>query len=341
MSFFKYLKRAAFLIIMNTLLNREVTMERKIFIQAGILILTLALGVFSPAHAVISNSVAGYVVTCGDPGNINKLTKIPLTVSPAPQHCAVVKVTGHLKFNIIYGTLTFTIFGEDYTTFSPPADSDGLTYVSLPNIDENYILIPGLISLIVNVKFETDCSKLEFDVFTDDSTDCQNQKPKATGSCQQSIKSPADTYDFCYSSYDIPGLGIDYQANCPDFSTAVSCDYATGQGSIPTAITIASFKAEPGNDTVTITWTTGDETDNLGFNIYRADAKDGAYAKINAALIASKVGSGLGASYAFTDSDVENRKAYYYKLEDVDIYGVKTMHGPVRSTPRSIYRMMQ
>ena len=312
-------------------------MKRKKIIQAGILILTLALGVFSPAQAVIS--VDGYVVTCGDPGNINKLTKIPLTVSPAPQHCAVVKVTGHLKFNIIYGTLTSTIFDEDYTTFTPPANSDGATFISLPNIDENYILIPGLIPLIVNVKFETDCSQLEFDVLTDDSTDCQNPMP--TGCCQQSIKSPADTFDFCFSSYDIPGLGIDYQANCPtNLLTNVSCDYDSGQGSFPTAITLASFKAEPGNDTVTITWTTGDESDNLGFNIYRADAKDDAYEKINEALIASKIGLGVGASYAFTDSDVENRKAYYYKLEDVDIYGVKTMHGPVRSTPRSIYGMM-
>jgi hypothetical protein len=339
MSFFKPLKRAGFLILMNKLLNKEVTMERKIIIQAGILILTFALGVFSPAQAVIS--VDSYVVTCGDPGNMNKLTKIPLTVSPAPQHCAVVKVTGHLKFNIIYGTLTATIFDEDYTTFTPPANSDGTTFISLPNIDENYILIPGLIPLIVNVKFETECSQLEFDVLTDDSTDCQNPIPKINGSCQQSIKTPVDTYDFCYSSYDIPGLDIDYQANCPDFSTNVSCDYDTGQGSTPTAITLSSFKAEPGNDTVTITWTTGDESDNLGFNIYRAAAKYGAYAKINAVLIASKVGSGLGASYAFTDSDVENRKAYYYKLEDVDIYGVKTMHGPVSSTPRSIYGIMQ
>jgi hypothetical protein len=226
-----------------------------------------------------------------------------------------------------------------YHPFTPPVGTNGSTFISLPAIDETYTFIPPPIPFQIIVKFERECSKLEFDVFTDDSTDCQNPMP--TGCCQQSIKSPADTYDFCFSSYDIPGLGIDYQANCPaNLSTNVSCDYDTGQGITPTAVTIASFKAEPGNDTVTITWTTGDESDNLGFNIYRADAKDGAYAKINAALIASKVGSGLGASYAFTDSDVENRKAYYYKLEDVDIYGVKTTHGPVRSTPRSIYGMM-
>ena len=105
----------------------------------------------------------------------------------------------------------------------------------------------------------------------------------------------------------------------------------------PTAITLASFDAKPGNSKVALIWTTGDETDNLGFNIYRADSKDGEYAKINSSLIASKVGSGLGTSYEFADSDVKNRTTYYYQLEDVDVNGVKTMHGPVSATPRLIY----
>jgi hypothetical protein len=104
-----------------------------------------------------------------------------------------------------------------------------------------------------------------------------------------------------------------------------------------TAITLASFDAKPGNLSVKLVWVTGDETDNLGFNIYRAESKEGEYVKINGSLIASKVGSGLGTSYEFTDSDVKNRKAYDYKLEDVDINGVKTMHGPVKAVPRLIY----
>ena len=82
---------------------------------------------------------------------------------------------------------------------------------------------------------------------------------------------------------------------------------------------------------------TGDETDNRGFNIYRADSKDGNYVKINASLIASKVGSGLGTSYEFTDSGVKNWTTYFYKLEDVDVNVVKTMHGPIAVTPRLIY----
>jgi hypothetical protein len=105
----------------------------------------------------------------------------------------------------------------------------------------------------------------------------------------------------------------------------------------PTAITLASLRVQPGNRIVTISWQTGDETDNLGFNIYRAEAKEGNYEKINTSFIPSRVGSGLGATYEFLDSSVNNRTAYFYKLEDVDINGKHTMHGPVTATPRLIY----
>jgi hypothetical protein len=46
-----------------------------------------------------------------------------------------------------------------------------------------------------------------------------------------------------------------------------------------------------------------------------------------------------GATYEFADGDVENRNTYYYKLEDVDIYGTSTIHGPVKATPRTSYML--
>jgi len=36
-----------------------------------------------------------------------------------------------------------------------------------------------------------------------------------------------------------------------------------------------------------------------------------------------------GATYQFIDSEVKNRNTYYYKLEDIDLNGISTMHGPV------------
>ncbi len=79
---------------------------------------------------------------------------------------------------------------------------------------------------------------------------------------------------------------------------------------------------------------TESEIDNAGFNIYRSETEDGEYIKINDSLIPAQGSSTQGASYEFTDTDVKNRKTYYYKLEDIDLNGTSTMHGPVSATPR-------
>jgi hypothetical protein len=126
------------------------------------------------------------------------------------------------------------------------------------------------------------------------------------------------------------GLGYDIGA--------FECLPAVG---IPTAIRLSSFTVKPQSRAVIVEWTTGDETDNLGFNIYRFDSRDGTNKKINDSLILSKVGSGLGTTYEFTDSNVKNRVTYFYTLEDVDVYGVKTMHGPVQAMPLLIYGIAQ
>jgi hypothetical protein len=105
----------------------------------------------------------------------------------------------------------------------------------------------------------------------------------------------------------------------------------------PTLIELSSFTASPSSRTVHITWSTASEIDNAGFNIYRAEAEDGEYIKINLSLIPAKGSSIQGAAYEFTDADVNNLKTYWYKLEDIDLNGISTLHGPVSATPRLIY----
>ncbi len=84
-------------------------------------------------------------------------------------------------------------------------------------------------------------------------------------------------------------------------------------------------------------WCTEVELDNIGFNLYRAEAEGGEYIKINDALIPAKGSSAQGAAYEFVDADVQNRKTYFYKLEDIDLDGVSTLHGPIKATPRLIF----
>ena len=105
----------------------------------------------------------------------------------------------------------------------------------------------------------------------------------------------------------------------------------------PTIIDLASFEAIAGNSSVSLSWETESEIDNAGFNLYRSDSENGEYIKINDSLIPTEGTTTQGASYEFIDTDVKNRKTYYYKLEDIDLNGTSTMHGAVSAMPRWIY----
>ena len=155
---------------------------------------------------------------------------------------------------------------------------------------------------------------------------------------------------------DTDGIG-DACDNCPDVSNADQADADSdgigdacdsdsgsggGSGAQPTAITLKSFYAIPGNKRVTLVWETSSETGNLGFNLYRADTRGGPYTKINTAIISSKMGTGLGAGYTFVDNSVENLSTYYYQLEDVDTSGVRTLHKSENetATPNPLYILL-
>ena len=96
----------------------------------------------------------------------------------------------------------------------------------------------------------------------------------------------------------------------------------------PTAITLSSFTASQKGKKVFVTWQTGTEIDNLGFNILRSESENGQYTKINKKLIRAKGSSTKGASYKFKDKNVTFGKTYWYKLEDVDSDNTKTVNGP-------------
>jgi hypothetical protein len=53
------------------------------------------------------------------------------------------------------------------------------------------------------------------------------------------------------------------------------------------------------------------------------------YVKMNDSLIPAEGSTSQGATYKFIDDNVQNITTYYYKLEDIDLNGKSTMHGPV------------
>ena len=104
----------------------------------------------------------------------------------------------------------------------------------------------------------------------------------------------------------------------------------------PLSITLDTFIANAANGKVTINWTTGTETDNAGFTLWRATPKDGQcslnpsnYKDVRQVqpLVYSKAQDGvLGASYSEEDQNVEAGVTYCYGLEDVDYDGKRTFH---------------
>jgi hypothetical protein len=102
----------------------------------------------------------------------------------------------------------------------------------------------------------------------------------------------------------------------------------------PTLVEMSSIKATPSDSKVTLQWKTESEVDNAGFNLWRAED----FQKINQSLIPAKGSPTEGASYEYTDTNVNNKQPYLYKLEDIDLSGKSTMHYPVSAMPRGIYR---
>ncbi len=126
-----------------------------------------------------------------------------------------------------------------------------------------------------------------------------------------------------------PGTGLritstatDPSGNTSEFSSCSS----------PTAIECASFTATSFENGVRLEWQTGFEADNLGFNIYRDEA--GQRTRITPQLVAGSAlltGPGVtltaGRQYSWTDKPKDERRALYW-LEDVDLAGKSTWHGP-------------
>ncbi|NIM91998.1 MAG: DUF2341 domain-containing protein [Candidatus Aminicenantes bacterium] len=103
-----------------------------------------------------------------------------------------------------------------------------------------------------------------------------------------------------------------------------------------TLVELSYFRATSHDSAVLLEWATETELDNAGFNLWRSEEKDGQYVRINPYLIPNEGEAGFGAEYNFTDYDVQNGKIYFYKLEDIDISGRITFHGPVPAIPHDI-----
>ncbi len=127
----------------------------------------------------------------------------------------------------------------------------------------------------------------------------------------QATASATSSGDYCFRLYDA------YQQS--PFGTYTN--YAQAQVLGVTAVRLLSFEAKGEGEAVAVSWQTGQEVKNKGFELYRAASLRGEYVKLNPGLIPSISVSGEGRSYRFLDADVVRGRLYYYRLEDVDVLG--------------------
>ncbi|MCI0650126.1 MAG: hypothetical protein L0332_31410 [Chloroflexi bacterium] len=83
---------------------------------------------------------------------------------------------------------------------------------------------------------------------------------------------------------------------------------------------------------LTITWTTESELDIIGFNLYRAEAADGEFVKVNNELIPPAADPFIGDRHTYVDRDIVRGKTYYYLLETIDRNGNATRTDPIALT---------
>ena len=98
----------------------------------------------------------------------------------------------------------------------------------------------------------------------------------------------------------------------------------------PLAVNLVSFTAAPASDHNIISWETASELTNQGFYIWRSLTPDAPTTKLTPFLIPSQSPGGTdGYVYSYNDFDLASGGTSYYWLEDVDLNGTVTRHGPV------------
>ena len=103
-----------------------------------------------------------------------------------------------------------------------------------------------------------------------------------------------------------------------------------------TLVEFTSFAAHQDAEGVLVKWRTGYEVDNLGFHVYREE--NGEKTRLTPELVAGSAllageGTVLGAGMSYRWRDREGRPKDRYWLQEVDLEGQTTWHGPIALAP--------
>ncbi len=93
----------------------------------------------------------------------------------------------------------------------------------------------------------------------------------------------------------------------------------------PLPVELSQFSARVVEDEIVINWTTESELNNAGFNIYRSTSRTGNFRLINSKLIKGAGTTGEKNIYQFIDTTAKPNVSYYYRIEDIDFRGKRTI----------------
>jgi hypothetical protein len=91
---------------------------------------------------------------------------------------------------------------------------------------------------------------------------------------------------------------------------------------------LVAFSAELSAGSVTLSWETASEADNVGFNLYRHSVSSGLAVKLNEAPIAAQGSAESGASYEFLDQPEPGHVTY--EIRNIDQNGEEHLRGQLQ-----------
>ena len=97
-------------------------------------------------------------------------------------------------------------------------------------------------------------------------------------------------------------------------------------------VTLSAFGAVWHPEGIKVFWEAENQQENLGWNIYRSETKEGRYVKINGELIQGAGTTATPMKYHFLDRDVDGGRSYFYYLENVSFGGERYRSNLIKAT---------
>ncbi|MEK6283394.1 MAG: C25 family cysteine peptidase [Acidobacteriota bacterium] len=196
---------------------------------------------------------------------------------------------------------------------------------------------------VLNFSFSIDATSLDVGTYTNvsnlDFTPPNTSSP--TGALLGNALLNKTTLSFTITGLSLaPGAEFWIRWTDPDvtgFDDGLAIDNVSVQIASTTAVELSGFTADYSKDGVVLKWRTGYEVDSLGFNLYRE--QNGRRVLVNPSVIAGsafavgRTPMTAGDSYSWLDPHGSPDTIYY--LEDLDLDGTSTLHGPIAPSAES------